>query len=142
MSNWMQAFAPAPKADMPQIRPGDTVRVHNRIIEGDQERVQVFQGVVMRMSGSGAQARFTVRRIAAHGVGVERTFFTTSPRVEKVEIVRQSRVRRAQLYYLRGRRGKAARLRAKRYIRPDAQAVPAETEAPAPNGTVEAAPAQ
>jgi large subunit ribosomal protein L19 len=142
MSNWMQAFATAPRTDMPQIRPGDTVRVHNRIVEGEQERVQVFQGVVMRMSGSGAQARFTVRRIAAHGVGVERTFFATSPRLEKVEIVRQSHVRRAQLYYLRGRRGKAARLRAKRYLRPDAESTVEEAEAPVPSGTVEAGTAQ
>jgi large subunit ribosomal protein L19 len=138
MSNWMQAFAPAPKTDMPQIRPGDTVRVHNRIVEGDQERVQVFQGVVMRMSGSGAHARFTVRRIAAHGVGVERTFFATSPRLEKVEVVRQSHVRRAQLYYLRGRRGKAARLRAKRYLRPEAEPVAEDAEAQAPSGPGEA----
>jgi len=81
--------------------------------------VQVFQGVVMRMSGSGAKARFTVRRIAAHGVGVERTFFLASPRLEKVEVLRHAHVRRKQLYYLRQRRGKAARLRAKRYVRPE-----------------------
>jgi len=138
MPNWMQAFEREPNLDIPALRPGDTVRVHNRIVEGDQERVQVFQGVVLQMSGSGVRTRFTVRRIAAHGVGVERTFFAASPRLEKVEVVRQSHVRRAQLYYLRERRGKAARLRAKRYTRTgpetaaSTEAAPAEpTEAPA-----------
>ena len=102
------------KTDVPQLRPGDTVRVHNRIIEGDRERVQVFQGVVMRLRGSGINTNFTVRRIAAHGVGVERTFLLHSPRVEKIEVLRHAHVRRAQLYFLRKRRGKAARLREKR----------------------------
>ncbi|MGQ9492891.1 MAG: 50S ribosomal protein L19 [Anaerolineae bacterium] len=106
-----------PNPNIPPLRSGDTVRVHNRIVEGDRERIQVFQGVVMRLSGSGANARFTVRRIAAHGVGVERTFFLASPRLEKVEILRHAHVRRKQLYYLRGRRGKAARLRDKRFVR-------------------------
>jgi large subunit ribosomal protein L19 len=107
--------------------------VHNRIVEGQQERVQVFQGTVMRIHGSGDKARFTVRRIASHGVGVERTFFMSSPRLEKVEVVRQSHVRRAQLYYLRGRSGKAARLRSKRYIKPveDTAAAQAPAEASA-----------
>jgi len=118
MSNLMQTLAVfEPDPNIPRLHSGDTVRVHNRIVEGDRERVQVFQGVVMRMSGSGANARFTVRRIAAHGVGVERTFFLASPRLEKVEILRHAHVRRKQLYYLRGRRGKAARLRAKRFAR-------------------------
>ncbi len=103
------------KEDLQEIRPGDTVRVHLRIIEGDKERIQVFQGVVMRMRGSGPRATFTVRRIAAHGVGVERTFPLHSPRLEKVEVLRHAKVRRAQLYYLRGRSGKAARLKEKRF---------------------------
>ena len=103
------------KADLPEIRPGDTVRVHNRIVEGESERVQVFQGVVMRKRGGGTTENITVRRIAAHGIGVERTFLLHSPRVEKIEVLRHAHVRRAQLYYLRGRRGKAARLREKRY---------------------------
>ena len=112
---------------IPDIAPGDTVRVHTKIIEGDKARIQVFQGVVMRMSGKGSNARITVRRIAAHGVGVERTFFLASPRLEKIEVVRHAHVRRKQLYYLRQRRGKAARLRAKRYVRPEPeQAAPAE----------------
>jgi len=90
------------------------VRVHARIVEGDRERVQVFQGTVIRMRRGGVNANFTVRRIASHGIGVERTFLLRSPRLEKVEVMRSAHVRRAQLYYLRGRRGKAARLREKR----------------------------
>jgi large subunit ribosomal protein L19 len=119
MSDLMQTItAYEPNPSVPRLRTGDTVRVHNRIVEGDRERVQVFQGVVMRMAGSGANARFTVRRIAAHGVGVERTFFMASPRLEKVEVVRHAHVRRKRLYYLRDRVGKAARLRRKRYVQP------------------------
>ena len=106
-----------PNPNIPELGPGDTVRVHNRIVEGDRERVQVFQGTVMRLRKGGVNASFTVRRIAAHGIGVERTFLLHSPRLEKVEVVRRAHVRRAQLYYLRGRRGKAARLREKRYAR-------------------------
>ncbi len=119
MSSLAEAFAPEPNTNLPSLKPGDTVRVHNRIVEGDRERVQVFQGVLMRMKGKGSNARVTVRRIAAHGVGVERTFLLASPRVEKVEVVRRAHVRRKQLYYLRQRRGKAARLRSRRYVRPD-----------------------
>ncbi len=103
-----------PSPDVPRIRPGDTVRVHFRIVEGDRERTQVFQGTVMRLRKGGVNANFTVRRIASHGVGVERTFLLNSPRLEKVEVLRHAHVRRAQLYYLRGRKGKAARLREKR----------------------------
>ena len=129
MSSLMQAFTSEPNPNIPGLRPGDTVRVHNRIVEGDRERVQVFQGVVMRMSGKGSNARITVRRIAAHGVGVERTFFLASPRLEKIDVVRHAHVRRKQLYYLRQRRGKAARLRAKRYVRPEPHpAAPPEEE--------------
>lgn len=105
-----------PNPNIPKLRPGDTVRVHNRIVEGDRERIQVFQGTVMRLRKGGITANFTVRRIAAHGIGVERTFLLNSPRVERVEVLRRSRVKRAKLYYLRGRRGKAARLREKRYV--------------------------
>ncbi len=103
-----------PNPNIPELRPGDTVRVHARIIEGEKERVQVFKGTVIRLHGGGAGANFTVRRIASHGIGVERTFLLHSPRVEKVEITRRARVRRAKLYYLRERRGKRARLREKR----------------------------
>ena len=97
-----------------QVAPGDTVRVHVRIIEGSRERVQVFQGVVIRLRKGGNEANFTVRRIASHGVGVERTFLLRSPRIEKIEITRRAKVRRAQLYYLRDRRGKSARLKERR----------------------------
>ncbi len=97
--------------NIPMLEPGDTVRVHTLIVEGDKERVQVFQGVVIRVRRGGANSSFTVRRIASHGIGVERTFLFTSPRVEKVEVLRHAKVRRARLYYLRGRTGKAARMR-------------------------------
>ena len=98
----------------PAIEPGDTVKVHVRIVEGARERVQVFQGVVIRARKGGNEANFTVRRIASHGIGVERTFLLRSPRIEKVEILRRAKVRRAQLYYLRERRGKSARLKERR----------------------------
>jgi large subunit ribosomal protein L19 len=111
------------KENLPELRSGDTVRVHFRIVEGDRERVQVFQGVVMRLRKGGPQTSITVRRIAAHGIGVERTFPLHSPRVEKVEVLRHGRVRRAQLYYLRGRRGKAARLREKKLAPKEAEPV-------------------
>lgn len=103
------------KPEVPEIHSGDTVRVHTRIVEGDRERIQVFQGVVMRLRKGGARTDFTVRRVAAHGVGVERTFLLHSPRIEKIEVIRRSKVRRAQLYYLRGRKGRAARLKEKRF---------------------------
>ena len=96
--------------DMPEFRPGDTVKVHIRIIEGNKERVQIFQGVVIRRKRGTMNATFTVRKIS-HGVGVEKTFALHSPRVEKVEVVTLGRVRRSRLYYLRDRRGKAARIR-------------------------------
>ena len=98
----------------PKIESGDTVRVHARIVEGARERVQIFQGVVIRARKGGNEANFTVRRIASHGIGVERTFLLRSPRIEKVEILRRAKVRRAQLYYLRDRRGKSARLKERR----------------------------
>lgn len=100
-----------PNPNIPALQPGDTVRVHLLIVEGDKERVQVFQGVVIRVRRGGTDSTFTVRRIASHGIGVERTFLFASPRVEKVEVLRHAKVRRARLYYLRGRTGKAARLR-------------------------------
>ena len=97
--------------DLPKFNPGDTVRVHFRLKEGEEkERVQIFEGVVIRRRGSGINATFTVRKIS-FGVGVERTFPFHSPRIEKIEIVRRGRVRRARLYYLRERFGKAARIK-------------------------------
>ena len=103
-----------PNPNIPRLHPGDTVRVHARIVEGERERVQVFQGVVIRSTKGGAGASFTVRRTASHGIGVERTFLYHSPRVEKVDVTRHAHTRRARLYYLRDRRGKAARLRERR----------------------------
>lgn len=97
-----------------QLRPGDTVKVHVKVIEGEKERIQVFQGVVIRLRKGGNDANFTVRRVASHGIGVERTFLLKSPRVDKIEVMRHAKVRRAQLYYLRDLRGKAARLKEKR----------------------------
>ncbi len=101
---------------IPELAPGDTVRVYIKVVEGGKERLQPFQGVVIRMHGGGAGATFTVRRIA-YGVGVERTFPLFSPRVERVEIIRHGKVRRAKLYYLRGRSGKAARIKERRVDR-------------------------
>lgn len=98
--------------DMPDFRPGDSVRVHIRIIEGNKERVQVFEGVVIRRRRGNMGATFTVRKIS-HGVGVEKTFALHSPRLEKVEIVSRGKIRRARLYYLRELRGKAARIKEK-----------------------------
>ncbi len=106
---------PAKAASRPELEPGDTVRVMYRIVEGDKERLQPFQGVVMRLRGNGPTTRFTVRRLAAHGVGVERTFVANSPRLEDVKVLRHGQVRRAQLFFLRGRVGKKARLRERRY---------------------------
>lgn len=102
--------------NVPEIQPGDTVNVHNLIVEGTRERVQVFRGVVIRVRQGGVNSNFTVRRIASHGVGVERTFLVHSPRLEKVEVLRHGKVRRAKLYYLRDRRGKAARLKERRTL--------------------------
>lgn len=102
------------KEDRPQLQPGDTVNVHVRIVEGNRERIQVFQGIVIAIKGSGVNELFTVRRIAAHGIGVERTFLYHSPRIDKIEVVRHAKVRRAKLYFLRERSGKSARLKERR----------------------------
>jgi large subunit ribosomal protein L19 len=101
------------KENLPKFSPGDTVKVHVKVIEGARERIQVFEGVVISRKGSGIKENFTVRRVA-YGVGVERTFPLHSPRVEKIEVVRYGRVRRAKLYYLRNLTGKAARIKEKR----------------------------
>jgi large subunit ribosomal protein L19 len=101
------------KKDRNEFETGDTVRVQVKVIEGEKERTQAFEGVVIRKRGEGARASFTVRRIS-YGVGVERTFPLHSPRIERVQIVRRSRVRRSKLYYLRDLAGKAARLKEKR----------------------------
>ncbi len=102
------------KANVPAFGPGDTVRVHAKVVEGNRERIQVFEGVVIRRRSGGANENFTVRRSASHGIGVERTFLIHSPRIEKIEVVRNGKVRRARLYFLRGRTGRAARIRERR----------------------------
>ena len=101
------------RSDIPAFGPGDTVRVHARIVEGTRERIQVFEGVVIGRQGTGVRETFTVRRIGS-GVGVERLFPVHSPRIAKIEVTRRGIVRRAKLYYLRGLTGKAARIREKR----------------------------
>jgi len=98
------------RKDVPELRSGDTVRLQIKVVEGTRERLQPFEGVVMRLRGGGMSQNFTVRRIT-NGVGVERTFLINSPRIDKIEVLRHARVRRQQLYYLRGLTGKAARLK-------------------------------
>ncbi|HET7657844.1 MAG TPA: 50S ribosomal protein L19 [Bacillales bacterium] len=98
------------KEELPQFRAGDTVRVHVKVVEGTRERIQVFEGVVIKRRGGGVSETFTVRKIS-YGVGVERTFPVHSPRIANLEVVRRGKVRRAKLYYLRALRGKAARIK-------------------------------
>ena len=105
-----------PRSDMPKLKPGDTVAVRVKVVEGEKERIQVFQGVVICVEGGGMNASFTVRRVT-YGVGVERKFFFDSPRVEKVEVIKHSKVRRARLYYLRQLSGKAGRLKEMRQLK-------------------------
>lgn len=114
MTDILDSLTGNPNPNIPEIRPGDSVKVHVRIVEGERERVQVVPGTVIRVRRSGNNASFTVRRIASHGVGVERTFLLLSPRVEKVEVLRHAAVRRARLYFLRGRQGREATLKEKR----------------------------
>ena len=99
--------------DIPAFRPGDTVKVHVKVVEGNRERIQIFEGVVIGRQNGGVRETFTVRRIS-YGVGVERTFLVHSPRLAKIEVVRHGIVRRAKLHYLRGLTGKAARIRERR----------------------------
>ncbi len=103
--------------DIPDFRPGDTVKVHVRVVEGNRERVQVFQGVVIRRQGVGVRETFTVRKVS-FGVGVERTFPVHSPTIAKLEVATYGDVRRAKLYYLRDLSGKAAKIKEKRTVRP------------------------
>jgi large subunit ribosomal protein L19 len=104
------------KTGLPEFGVGDTVRVHVRVTEGNRERVQAFEGVCMRSrgSGGGTHANFTVRKIS-HGIGLERTFLLHSPQIDRIEVLRRGKVRRAQLYYLRGLVGKAARIKERRF---------------------------
>ena len=101
--------------DIPEFRPGDTVKVHVRVIEGNRSRIQVFQGVIIRRQGGGIRETFTVRKVS-FGVGVERTFPVHTPVVEKIEVLTRGDVRRAKLYYLRELRGKAAKIKEKREV--------------------------
>jgi len=101
--------------DLPQFQPGDTIKVYSKIVEGEKERIQIFEGVVIRKRGGGSRASFTVRKVS-YGVGVEKVFPSSSPNLAKIEVVRRGRVRRAKLYYLRKLRGKAARIKEKKLI--------------------------
>lgn len=128
--------------NVPQIRTGDTVRVSVKVVEGERERIQNFQGLVIRVRRGGVASNFTVRRVA-YGVGVERTFFLSSPRLEKVEVLRHGKVRRANLYYLRGLSGKAAQLKERRglkelEVRAEAEVVETEAGAEAAVAEIEA----
>ncbi len=105
------------RQDVPELRPGDTVRVHAKVVEGTRERIQVFEGIVIALHSGGVRESITVRR-TAHGVGVERTFLIHSPRLAQIEVVRHGRVRRAKLYYLRGKVGKRAKIRERREAAP------------------------
>src|SRR5205085_2595217 len=109
------------RADLPEMHPGDTVRVHARIVEGNKERVQVFEGVIIRLRRAQNASSITVRRISHGSIGVERTFLLHSPRIDRFEVVRRGKVRRAKLYYLRERQGKSARIKE---LRPSRQAGP------------------
>ncbi len=101
------------KEVVPELRSGDTVKVHAKVVEGTRERIQVFEGLVIRITGGGLRRNFTVRRVA-HGVGVERTFLIHSPRIDRVEVLRHGQVRKARLYYLRDKVGKEARIKERR----------------------------
>src|SRR3990170_4545709 len=113
--------------NIPTLTPGDTVRVSSKVVEGDKERTQVFQGVVIKLRNRGVGSSFTVRRVT-YGVGVEKTFPTNSPRVEKVEVVRRGKVRRAKLFYLRGLSAKTSRLKERRLTQPESGGAPEEAE--------------
>ncbi len=113
MANQKSAALAPINENIPEMRTGDTVNVHVKIKEGDRERIQEFRGTLIRLRKGGNEAAMTVRRMASNGVGVERTFLLRSPRIEKVVVERRNQVRRAQLYFMRGRTGKSARLKQK-----------------------------
>lgn len=115
MSQLLKVEQPYLKEDVPGFRSGDTVKVHVRVVEGSKERIQVFQGVVIARRGGGTRESFTVRKISG-GIGVERVFPLHSPNIDKLEVIRRGKVRRAKLYYLRGLRGKAARIEELRQV--------------------------
>ena len=113
MADLLKSTQAEKNENIPEMRSGDTVNVHVRIKEGDRERIQEFRGTVIRMRKGGNDASMTVRRMASNGIGVERTFLLRSPRIEKVVVERHNQVRRAQLYFMRSRTGKSARLKQK-----------------------------
>lgn len=113
MSDLLKSVEASDNPNIPQLRPGDVVSVHVRIKEGERERIQEFKGTIIRLRKGGQDGNFTVRRVASNGIGVERTFLLRSPRLDKVVVERHSVVRRAQLYFLRERTGKSARLKQK-----------------------------
>jgi large subunit ribosomal protein L19 len=113
MTDLIKAVEAPVNENIPQLRPGDVVSVHVKIKEGDRERIQEFKGTIIRLRKGGNNRNFTVRRTASNGIGVERTFLMNSPRIEKVVVERHSKVRRAQLYFMRKRTGKASRLKQK-----------------------------
>ncbi len=119
---------------IPAFAPGDTVRVHFKVVEGTRERIQVYEGVVIARTSSGVNSAFTVRKIS-YGEGVERVFPLYSPRIDRIEVVRRGKVRRAKLYYLRSRRGKRARIAERVDRRPDAAEIARETEVSAETET-------
>jgi large subunit ribosomal protein L19 len=146
MSTVIDSLERAQLRRVPSFQPGDRVKVHFQVIEGTRRRTQVFEGVVIKRQGHGARETFTVRK-QSFGVGVERTFPVHSPKIEKIEVAARGEVRRAKLYYLRDRVGKAARVRERRYIGPEEVVVPGllhdpaaalEAEAAATDGAVDA----
>jgi len=127
------------KESVPELRSGDTIRVHAKVVEGTRERIQVFEGLVIRVTGGGLRRNFTVRRVT-HGVGVERTFMIHSPRIDKIEVLRHGDVRQARLYYLRDKVGKEGRIRERRSkVAAAVEVEPEEDgETPAPKGRAKA----
>src|SRR5437588_9236945 len=123
MSQIIESLEKAQLRRVPPFQSGDRVRVHFQVVEGNRRRTQVFEGVVIRRQGNGARETFTVRKLS-FGVGVERTFPVHSPKIEKIEIAARGDVRRAKLYYLRGRVGRAARVRERRYSGPEQDVQP------------------
>ena len=119
------------KESVPELRPGDTIRVHAKVVEGTRERIQVFEGLVIRVTGGGLRMNFTVRRVT-HGVGVERTFMIHSPRIDKIEVLRHGDVRQARLYYLRDKIGKEGRIKERRPKTVVAKTAPAEEDTAEP----------
>jgi len=113
MTDLLKSIEAVANPNIPELRSGDAVSVHVRIKEGERERIQEFKGMIIRIRHGGVASTFTVRRIASNGIGVERTFLLRSPRIDKVVVERHSQTRRAQLYFLRGRTGKATRLKQK-----------------------------